>query len=123
MSFPNELPRSAISVVLDAFKVGPSDAGQLALAVYELVGYGAYIAFGDVKYLMGADPAILDKIREILASLNLDDLPKYAEVVQFVLAQKDKGYGWPRIILSVTIKYGPQVTALAIKIAALVKGF
>lgn len=123
MSFPTELPRSAVGVVLDAFKVGPNDAGRLALAVYELAGYGAYLAFGDVKYLMNADPTILAKIQEILASLNLDDLPKYADVTKFVLAQKDKGYGWPRIILSVTIKYGPEVAKVALKVYAIVKGF
>lgn len=123
MSFPTELPRSAIGVILDAFKVGPDDAGRLALAAYELVGYGAYLAFGDVKYLMNADPTLIERIQKILESLNLDDLPKYAEVVAYVADLLAKGYRWPRIILSVTIKFGPQIAAVAARVYMLLRGF
>lgn len=48
MAFPSEFPQSALLEVLKGTK---ADLPHLVLAGYDLLGFGLYTYFGDVKYM------------------------------------------------------------------------
>lgn len=121
MSFPQELPKSAITEILSAFK-GEFDVPRLALAGYELVGYGAYLYFGDVKYLMGANSSAVDILNKLMNLLDPNDIAMYADVLKFAAEQLAQGKGYARIGFAILIKYGPQTLALVMKVINVFKG-
>lgn len=108
MSFPTEFPQQAVAVVISKVRGEEKSNAQLALAAYELVGYGLYHFFGDAKYMVGVNLSQLDlaKLMEVLKS------PEFLENLE---AFKDAGLmflqGVPvwRIALRISIKYGPKV--------------
>jgi hypothetical protein len=56
MGFPTSLPGQAANQAA-AFVLGrDTDKGRVALAAYDLLGYGLFQAFGDVKYMMASAP-------------------------------------------------------------------
>lgn len=127
MSFPSDLPRNAVSVVVSEF-TGSHDAHDhrlLALAAYELVGYGLYLGFGDLRYPMNYDPKtgrLASRILDFLEKLDLSDLPKYVEIALFIAELATAGVSWPLIVLKVVTKFGPKILPLIFQIRELIKG-
>lgn len=50
--FPDQVPSVALSQLVKFALNQDRDAGRLALALYELLGFGLHKYFGDVKYLV-----------------------------------------------------------------------
>lgn len=55
MGFPTEFPNLAVRQLGRVAMQKDTDRGRAALAVYDLIGFGLYKAFGDAKYLIDAD--------------------------------------------------------------------
>lgn len=110
MSFPNELPKQAIGKIFSVVRGEKPDADQLALAVYELVGYGLFLGFGDAKYAAGISPQILALVNDVVASLDIKALKDFpvGELVAFVFAELAKGTRPGVLALKVLFNFGPK---------------
>jgi hypothetical protein len=105
MSFPSEFPRPALGTLLHA-----KDAGipALALAGYDILGYGLYLAFGDVKYLAGFDFETVTTLAE--AADQSEKIQKRYDQL------KGSGVGMAMIILQLLQEFGPVILAFIKKI-------
>lgn len=110
MSFPVDFPKPAFSTLTGLLSTEKPSADLIALAVYDLAGYGLGLYFGDVKYPIGLD---LGKILEIATS------PEFAHAKQaierFVTLIASGTSRW-RALLTVLFEYGPSVVALIKKL-------
>lgn len=101
MPFPTEFPRTALGTLVDAKN---NDLPHLVLAGYELVGYGLFMAFGDVKYLAGFNFEVIT------------ELGNAADVTEKVTARaielKGLGLPWYLLVLSLLKEFGPSVLTL-----------
>lgn len=128
MSFPTELPQNALTT-LAAIPAGDHvDPGRIALAAYELVGYGLHLYFGDVKYLMGASPKAVEIVNEVIAAFDQNTLDymkslPLLEIAEAALAMYQGGTSPYLIAVKLAFKYGPQILPLFKKIMALVEKF
>lgn len=74
--FPTEFPTQAAQVFVQAvLNKETRDVGRMALAGYDMLGFGLFKYFGDVKYLM-QDPAEMQAIMasappEIMATFSM----------------------------------------------------
>jgi len=103
MAFPTAFPEQALGVLLTA-KEHTKD--RVALAVYDLVGYGLYKVFGDTKYLMQADPLVLAKLAVLLSKLPYDKLSK---IVDRFNGLRTEGASYWRIAFTLVKEFGPVV--------------
>lgn len=119
MAFPTEFPNVAFNQVVAVATGKDKDPARTTLAVYELVGYGLFLALGDVKYLMNASP-------ETVALANHLKGVAFPEVAAKVLALPWKdmiadleaafdSHTRVGLIIALTkfvTKYGPEVAAV-----------
>lgn len=109
MSFPTELPTMAIHQLINTVENSDHDAGRIALAVYDLAGFGLHTAFPTAAYPVGATPAEMVKVHQILDYLkgvNWEALVKYIpEIISLILMMSGQGAPKWRIALAVFTKY------------------
>lgn len=110
VSFPTEFPTPAIQNFVGLVIGKKPGAGVLALSAYDLVGYGLYSYFGDVKYLTQADPDVILAVGELVAGLPI------AEVILKYNELKKSGLTVVIIILQLVKEFGPLVIALIRKL-------
>lgn len=115
MGFPQEFPKQATSTLLAL--LGPSKPGvdQVALAGYDLLGYGLGLYFGDAKYVTGLD---LGKLMVLLASPEFAKVKEAAQAYFQFVALGDSRW---RAALKVLLAYGPDALALVLKVIEAVK--
>jgi hypothetical protein len=105
MPFPTEFPRDALGVAMN-FKDANKDT--LALAAYDILGYGLFLALGDVKYLAGFD---LDTM--LVLGEAADDVSK-AQKRYYEL--KGTGAATWLILLKILAEYGPKILEIIKKL-------
>lgn len=121
MPLPQEFPNLAVQQVISFVTQKDKDQGRLALAVYELAGYGLKLKYGDPKYLMQADHELIQmaaKFTEDDFKKIMEDLPKYASAAAKAYKMKEEGKGWFQIAMAILMEFGPEVLALIVKIFA-----
>lgn len=110
MSFPTTFPEPAISVLVGAVSGKSPGAGPIALASYDLVGYGLFKTFGDVKYMMQFDPIVLAKLAE---AVPYDQVTK---IVARYTELKATGISTWLLILTLVKEFGPVAIQLIQKL-------
>lgn len=128
MSFPTEFPQAAVTAILGAVKTQEFDIPVLTLAGYEVLGYAAYVALGDVKYPIGASPEIMNFVNEVMSAFTPDDFkelisnfPQYMAVATRYFELEAKGFATWLIIMKLILEFGPMVLPLIKKLIALVE--
>jgi hypothetical protein len=104
MSFPTELNQSALLEIFSQFRGRKVELDRLSLAVYDLVGYGLYKYFGDVKYIANDTPENVSAFNE-LSNLLTD--PKMLEAGIRYLELRAKGFPTWQIIFLLIREFGP----------------
>jgi len=109
MPFPTDFPQAA---VLEIVKGKNADLAHVVLAGYELLGFGLYAYFGDVKFPATGDFETLSKLAES------------AEVAKAILAAAQTlasgGLPWWRIAIALATQFGPQIFSLITTLKSLV---
>jgi hypothetical protein len=128
MSFPTDFPQTALTTLIDSFK-GTPNTGRLVLSVYDLVGYGLFQVFGDVKYLMGATPEVMSIVSKIMALFDspefkqlLANLPQYTQLLGDFAQLKASGLPTWLVVIRLGVKYGPEAVTLVLKLYNMLKG-
>jgi hypothetical protein len=113
VSFPQTFPQQSVAELMKlATDRSHVDGGRVALAVYELAGYGLYCYFGDVRYLTGAALGA-----DVLMSPEFIQLAtEYPQVAARFQELKGMGVATWLIVLKLVVEYGPQVLALVQKL-------
>jgi hypothetical protein len=110
MPFPTEFPKEAVGVLLHA---KDQDTAHIALAGYELVGFGLGLVFGDVKPLASLDFSSMTTLAE-----GADAATKITARAKEL---KKSGLATFAIILKLLAEFGPVVLDLVNKIKDLLK--
>lgn len=127
MGFPTELPKSAVSNVLKLFGPDKPTNDLVALSVYDLLGYGLYLFFGETRYLMmgseGFGSDLFKKIERIMSSPEFAELvkslPEYVPAIVRAIELKAKGVSNWRIGFTLVVEFGPRAVTMVTKLLSL----
>lgn len=108
MPFAKDFPSQAIHALAD---IQNTDQAHIALAAYEVLGYGLHLYYGDVAWLAGLDFASLSAFAEGA------DLA--TKIRSRALELKAGGAGTFLIILKLLAEFGPVIVKLADAIRSL----
>lgn len=121
MSFPSEFPGLAVQQVLAFVTKKDEDKARLALAAYELLGYGLKTYFGDAKYLMQSDHELIarasrfteEDFKKVVANL-----PQYMDAAAKGYQMYQAGTPIWLILIKLAVQYGPELVAIFAKFFA-----
>lgn len=117
MPFPTEFPQLAVHELVNQVQTGDIVPDRAALAVYETIGYGLNLYFGDVKYPMTTLPAVLKivaKLRAVATPENIalmKTLPM-TEIVAKAAELHAKGVGPALILIRLVWIFGTKILPL-----------
>lgn len=108
--FPKEFPQNALVEVL---KGKDASIPHLVLGGYELLGYGLYLYFGEVKYMPQGQLELIQSL-----SLTADAAQKITDRARQLKAE---GMVTWLIIMQLLMEFGPVILKLAMKIRELLR--
>lgn len=121
MSFPADFPGLAVQQVLAFVTKKDEDKARVALATYELLGYGLKMYFGDAKYLMQSDHELVQmaaKFTEEDFKNIVANLPQYIEAATKGYKMYQGGTPVWLILVKLALEYGPELVAIFAKLFA-----